>query len=65
MPIGQQIQQLIATTNPIVLVAAGVLGLIAFFAFRFVFRMLHVIFHLGCLVLVAVAAFFILRNIIH
>ena len=64
MPIGQQIQQLIATTNPIVLIAAGFLGLIAFFVFRLIFRMLHFVFHLGCLVIVAVAAFFILRNMI-
>ncbi len=59
------IQQLIATTNPVVLIAAFVIGLAAFFIFRVVFRMLHVVFHLGCLVVVAIAAFLILRNIIH
>ena len=59
------IQQLIATTNPVVLIAAFVIGLAGFFIFRLVFRMLHVVFHLGCLVVVAVAAFLILRNIIH
>lgn len=59
------IQQLIATTNPVVLIAAFVIGLAGFFIFRLVFRMLHVVFHLGCLVVVAIAAFLILRNIIH
>lgn len=59
------IQQLIATTNPVVLIAAFVIGLAGFFIFRLVFRMLHFVFHLGCLVVVAVAAFLILRNVIH
>jgi hypothetical protein len=51
-------------TNPLVIVVAIIAGVIAFFVFRIFFRALNLIFHLGCLALVAVAVFFILRNII-
>jgi hypothetical protein len=56
--------QAVDTTNPVVIVVALVVGLIAFLIFRTLFRALNFVFHLGCLAIVALAAFFILRGVI-
>ena len=56
--------QAINTTNPLVIVLAIIGGLVAFFVFRTVFRALNLVFHLGCLVIVAGTIFLILRNMI-
>ena len=54
----------VGATNPLVFLIALIAGFVAFLIFRFVFRMLHFVFHLGCLAIVAVVVFFILRNVI-
>ena len=51
-------------TNPVVIIVAIIAGLIAFFVFRTFFRALNFVFHLGCLALVAVVVFLILRSVI-
>ena len=56
--------QAAGTTNPLVIVLAIIAGLVAFFLFRTVSRALNLVFHLGCLVIVAGAVFLILRNMI-
>ena len=56
--------QTAGATNPLVIVAAIIAGLIAFFVFRTAFRALNLVFHLGCLVIVAGVVFLILRSMI-
>ena len=54
--------QLLATADPGMIVVAVVVGLVAFFVFRTVFRTVNFVFQLGCLVVVALAVLFILRS---
>jgi len=56
--------QTTGATNPLVIVLAIIAGLVAFFVFRTVFRALNLVFHLGCLVIVAGVVFLILRSMI-
>ena len=56
--------QLIATADPIRLFVAVIAGIIAFFVFRLLFRTLNTIFHLGCLVIVALGVLYLLRNVV-
>ncbi len=58
------LQQIFSNLNPAVVFIAIIAGVLAFFVFRLVFRALHVIFHLGCLVVVAVVVYLILQNVI-
>ena len=56
--------QLIATANPILIFIAVIAGVVAFFVFRLMFRTVNVIFHLGCLVIVALGVLYLLRTVI-
>jgi hypothetical protein len=56
--------QLIATANPILIFIAVIAGVLAFFVFRLLFRAVNVIFHLGCLVVVALGVLYLLRTVI-
>ena len=56
--------QLIATADPILIFVAVIAGVLAFFVFRLMFRALNVIFHLGCLVVVALGVLYLLRNVV-
>ena len=52
------------TSSPVVIIVAIVAGLIAFVVLRTVFRVLNTLLGLGCLVIVAVAVYLILRTVI-
>lgn len=56
--------QLLATADPVMIFVAVVVGLVAFFVFRTVFRTVNFVFQLGCLVVVALAVLFILRSVL-
>ena len=56
--------QLITTADPIMIFIAVIAGVVAFFVFRLMFRTLSVIFHLGCLVIVALGVLYFLRTVI-
>ena len=56
--------QLLATASPTVIFAAVIAGVLAFFLLRLVVRSLHIIVQLGCLVIVVLAAIYILRSVL-
>ncbi len=56
--------QLLATADPLTIFVAVIVGVVAFFVFRTLFRTVNFIFQLGCLVIVALVVLFILRSVL-
>jgi len=56
--------RLLATADPIMILIAVIVGLLAFFLFRTLFRTVHFVFQLGCLVIVVLVVLYILRSVL-
>ena len=56
--------QLLATADPIMIVVAVVVGVVAFFVFRTLFRTVNFVFQLGCLAIVALVVLYILQTVL-
>ncbi len=56
--------QLLTTADPVMIFVAVVVGVVAFFVFRTLFRTVNLVYQLGCLVVVALAVLFILRSVL-
>ncbi len=56
--------QLLATADPLMIFIAVVVGVLAFFLFRTLFRTVNFVFQLGCLVIVELAVLYLLQSVL-